>query len=335
MQVLFAQRGAGSMSENILEVKHLKTYFPVKEGVIKKTVGYVRAVEDVSFNVKKKQVFALVGESGCGKSTTGLSIVRLINPTSGQVLFEGEDLSKLSDEEMRLKRRDMQFIFQNPYASLNPRMNVYELLAEPLKTHFKLSQEELDKRILSMMDKIGMTEDQLWRYPHQFSGGQKQRISIARALITKPRFVVADEPVSALDVSIQAQVINLLIALQKEMQLSMIFISHDLNVVRFISHELAVMYLGSIMETGNTKLIYERPMHPYSRALLDAVPKLDPAAKHKRRHLKGEVPNPVNPPKGCPFNTRCEKAKDICFKEKPKLLEYKDRLVACHYPLED
>jgi oligopeptide/dipeptide ABC transporter ATP-binding protein len=335
MQVLFAQRGAGSMSENILEVKNLKTYFPVKEGVIKKTVGYVRAVEDVSFNVKKKQVFALVGESGCGKSTTGLSIVRLINPTSGQVLFEGEDLSKLSDEEMRLKRRDMQFIFQNPYASLNPRMNVYELLAEPLKTHFKLSQEELDKRILSMMDKIGMTEDQLWRYPHQFSGGQKQRISIARALITKPRFVVADEPVSALDVSIQAQVINLLIALQKEMQLSMIFISHDLNVVRFISHELAVMYLGSIMETGNTKLIYERPMHPYSRALLDAVPKLDPAAKHKRRHLKGEVPNPVNPPKGCPFNTRCEKAKDICFKEKPKLLEYKDRLVACHYPLED
>ncbi len=323
------------MNDNILEVKHLKMYFPVKEGVIRKTVGYVRAVEDVSFEVKKKQVFALVGESGCGKSTTGLSIVRLIKPTAGQVIFEGEDLSRLSDEEMRLKRRDMQFIFQNPYASLNPRMNVYELLAEPLKTHFKLRQAELDKRILDMIEKIGMTEDQLWRYPHQFSGGQKQRISIARALITKPRFVVADEPVSALDVSIQAQVINLLIALQKEMQLSMIFISHDLNVVRFISHELAVMYLGSVMETGDTKLIYNHPMHPYSRALLDAVPKLDPKVKRKRKHLKGEVPNPVNPPEGCPFNTRCERAGDICFKEKPKLLEYKDRLVACHYPLED
>ncbi|MDO5022836.1 MAG: dipeptide ABC transporter ATP-binding protein [Eubacteriales bacterium] len=320
---------------NILEVKNLKTYFPVREGVIRKTVGYVRAVDDVSFDVKPRRVFALVGESGCGKSTTGLSVVRLIKPTSGQIIFEGEDLSKLSEEQMRLKRRDMQFIFQNPYASLNPRMNVYQLLAEPLKTHFNLSPKEQDKKILDMLDKIGMTEDQLWRYPHQFSGGQKQRISIARALITKPRFVVADEPVSALDVSIQAQVINLLIALQKEMQLSMVFISHDLNVVRFISQDLAVMYLGSIMERGDTRLIYEHPMHPYSRALLDAVPKLEPGKKQKRSHLKGEVPNPANPPKGCPFSPRCERAKDICFKEKPQLLEYKDRFVACHYPLED
>ncbi|NLJ65325.1 MAG: dipeptide ABC transporter ATP-binding protein [Christensenellaceae bacterium] len=322
------------MSEYLLTVKNLKTYFPIKEGLIKRTVGYVKAVEDVSFSVKQKQVYAIVGESGCGKSTAGKSIVRLIEPTAGEVIFDGKTLSSLSDEEMRLKRRDMQFIFQNPYSSLNPRMNVYQLLSEPLKTHFNLTENEVQLQILEMIDKIGITEDQLWRYPHQFSGGQKQRISIARALITKPRFVIADEPVSALDVSIQAQVLNLLINLQKEMELAMVFISHDLNVVRFISSEVAVMYLGSIMESGSTDEIYQKPLHPYSKALLDAVPNIDPLKKKRRSSLKGEVPNPANPPQGCPFSPRCVRADDICRKEKPTLNFYKGRNIACHNPLE-
>ncbi|MGI6738917.1 MAG: ABC transporter ATP-binding protein [Christensenellales bacterium] len=322
------------MSEYLLTVKNLKTYFPIKEGLVKRTVGYVKAVEDVSFSVKQKQVYAIVGESGCGKSTAGKSIVRLIEPTAGEVIFDGKNLSSLSDEEIRLKRRDMQFIFQNPYSSLNPRMNVYQLLSEPLKTHFNLTENEMQLQILEMIDKIGITEDQLWRYPHQFSGGQKQRISIARALITKPRFVIADEPVSALDVSIQAQVLNLLINLQKEMELAMVFISHDLNVVRFISSEVAVMYLGSIMESGSTDEIYQKPLHPYSKALLDAVPNIDPLKKKRRSSLKGEVPSPANPPTGCPFSPRCSRADDICRKEKPTLNFYKGRNIACHNPLE-
>lgn len=321
------------MSGHLLKVEGLQTYFPIKGGLMRRTVGHVHAVEDVSFSLKPREVFALVGESGCGKSTTGKSIVRLIEPTRGSVVFDGQDIAQLSKAEMRLKRRDMQFIFQNPYASLNPRMNVWQLLSEPLKAHFDLSADELKQRVMDMVTTIGMTEDQLLRYPHQFSGGQKQRISIARALITNPRFVVADEPVSALDVSIQAQILNLLIRLQRDMALSMIFISHDLNVVRFISNTVAVMYLGSIMEMGDTDEIYRRPLHPYTLKLLDAVPLADPLLKRRREPLQGEVPNPADPPSGCPFHPRCKYAKARCHKEKPAPAILSGRTVACHYPL--
>ena len=286
------------MSEHnvILDVQNLRTYFPIKGGVVRKTVGYVHAVENVSFQIREQETFGLVGESGCGKSTTGRTILRLIEPTAGQVLFDGEDLCTLNREAMRQKRRDMQLVFQDPYASLNPRMTVRKLLEEPLRTHFRLAQAELDQQVSWIAGAVGLAEEQLERYPHQFSGGQRQRISIARALITKPRFVVADEPVSALDVSIQAQILNLLMNLQKDLKLSYLFISHDLNVVRHISNRVGVMYLGRIVELGDTEDVYCRPMHPYTQALLSAIPKKDPAEKKVRIRLEGDVPNPASPP---------------------------------------
>ncbi len=319
-------------SEFLLEVRKLQVYFPIRKGLMKRVVGHVHAVEDVSFSVRPREVFALVGESGCGKSTTGSAVLRLIEPTGGQVFFRGDELGRLSEEEMRLKRRDMQFIFQNPYASLNPRMNVWKLLSEPLRIHFQLSPGELRERVGEMLRLIGMTEDQLERYPHQFSGGQKQRISIARALITHPSFVVADEPVSALDVSIQAQILNLMMELQQEMELSMVFISHDLNVVRHISGSVGVMYLGSLMETGDTEEVYRHPVHPYTRALLSAVPSHDPL--HRSRHivLEGDVPNPADPPGGCPFHTRCSLCSGRCREERPELREIAPgHCAACHH----
>lgn len=322
---------SGQNRDLLLDVRHLQVYFPIRRGLMKKVVGHVHAVEDVSFTVRRKEVFALVGESGCGKSTTGSAILRLIEPTGGQVFFNGENLSALSEEQLRLKRRDMQFIFQNPYASLNPRMNVWQLLSEPLRVHFDLSQEELRARVGEMLTLIGMTPDQLERYPHQFSGGQKQRISIARALITHPSFVVADEPVSALDVSIQAQILNLMMELQQEMELSLVFISHDLNVVRHLSNRVGVMYLGSLMETGNTEDVYRHPVHPYTQALLSAVPSHDPLHKSQHIILEGDVPNPADPPSGCPFHTRCARCTARCREEKPELREIApDHFAACH-----
>ena len=316
----------------LLDVRHLQVYFPIRRGLMKKVVGHVHAVEDISFTVRRKEVFALVGESGCGKSTTGSAVLRLIEPTGGEVFFAGENLSALSEEQLRLKRRDMQFIFQNPYASLNPRMNVWKLLSEPLRVHFDLSPEELRSRVEEMLSLIGMTPDQLERYPHQFSGGQKQRISIARALITHPSFVVADEPVSALDVSIQAQILNLMMELQQEMELSLVFISHDLNVVRHLSNRVGVMYLGSLMETGDTEEVYRHPAHPYTRALLSAVPSHDPLQKSKHIILEGDVPNPADPPAGCPFHTRCGRCTARCREARPDLAEIAPgHFAACHH----
>ena len=320
-----------SESSVLLDVQHLKTYFPIKGGVVRKTVGYVHAVEDVSFQIHEQETFGLVGESGCGKSTTGRSILRLIEPTGGAITFDGVDLHNLDKESLRRKRRDMQLVFQDPYSSLNPRMTVRRLLEEPLRTHFSLSQEELDKQVLWISGAVGLAPEQLERYPHQFSGGQRQRISIARALITKPRFVVADEPVSALDVSIQAQILNLLMELQQELKLSYLFISHDLNVVRHISNRVGIMYLGRMVEQGETEEVYRNPTHPYTQALLSAIPKRDPSEDKVRIHLDGDVPNPADPPKGCPFHDRCPKCMEVCKSELPVTREISPgHFVSCH-----
>ena len=316
----------------LLEVKHLKKHFPIKGGVFSKTIGYVYAVDDVNFTLSKGETLGLVGESGCGKSTTGRTILRLIEPTDGAISFEGQNITALDKSAMRALRREMQIIFQDPYASLNPRMTVGSIIGEPLEIHKIAKGSEKEERVASLLQKVGLRAEDMRKYPHEFSGGQRQRIGIARALALNPKLIVCDEPVSALDVSIQAQVINLLEDLQAEFGLSYLFIAHNLNVVEHISDRVAVMYLGQIVELASDEELYKNPQHPYTEALLSAVPIPDPTVKKKRIILEGDVPSPINPPKGCHFHTRCMYKEKICEEVEP---EFKDigggHWVACHF----
>src|SRR5256885_7421497 len=298
----------------LLEVKHLKKYFPIKGGVFSKTIGYVYAVDDVNFTIARGETLGLVGESGCGKSTTGRTILRLIEPTDGELYFEGQDITKLEKSAMRALRREMQIIFQDPYASLNPRMTVGSIIGEPLEIHKIAKGSEKEERVASLLQKVGLRAEDMRKYPHEFSGGQRQRIGIARALALNPKLIVCDEPVSALDVSIQAQVINLLEDLQAEFSLTYLFIAHDLSVVRHISDRVMVMYLGKIVELADRKTLYDDPLHPYTRALLSAVPIPHPELEARRGHLglRGEGPSPLRPPSGCVFHPRCPIAVDRC-----------------------
>ena len=316
----------------LLEVKHLKKHFPIKGGVFSKTIGYVYAVDDINFTLEKGETLGLVGESGCGKSTTGRTILRLIEPTDGTISFEGQNITNLDKSAMRALRREMQIIFQDPYASLNPRMTVGSIIGEPLEIHKIAKGSEKEERVASLLQKVGLRAEDMRKYPHEFSGGQRQRIGIARALALNPKLIVCDEPVSALDVSIQAQVINLLEDLQAEFGLSYLFIAHNLNVVEHISNRVAVMYLGQIVELASDEELYKNPQHPYTEALLSAVPIPDPTVKKKRIILEGDVPSPINPPKGCHFHTRCMYKDKICEEVEP---EFKDigggHWVACHF----
>lgn len=319
------------MTESLLEVHNLKVHFPVKKGILQRTQGFVRAVDDVSFEITKGETFGLVGESGCGKSTTGRAVLSLIKPTSGQVLFGLEDLATISPSQMREKRKDMQMVFQDPYASLNPRFTIEQILEEPLKAHHIGDAGQRQKMIADMMDVCGLNRTYLKRYAHEFSGGQRQRICIARALILKPQLIVADEPVSALDVSIQSQILNLLQDIQEEFGLTYLFISHDLAVVKHLCNRLGVMYLGRMAELGTAEKIYAKPLHPYTQSLLSAIPAADPRRKKERILLRGEVPSPSNPPSGCAFVTRCPKAEAICKEVRPTMIQIEeDHGVACH-----
>ncbi len=335
----------GKEKNTLLEVKNLKTYFPVLGGVLRKVIGHVKAVDDVSFSINKGEVFGLVGETGCGKSTIGKTLVRILTPTAGDIFYYDDAalvngnnqkikiaLSKLNRRELMPYRCKIQMIFQDPYSSLNPRFTVGDIIEEPLIVHRGKKKENKDI-VKDLLRKVGMSEEHIYRYPHEFSGGQRQRVGIARALSTNPELIIADEPVSSLDVSIQAQVINLMQDLQDEFKVTYIFISHDLSVVRHIAHRIAVMYLGYIMEMGPAEEIYNNPLHPYTKVLLSAVPKGNPRIKAKKQPPKGEVPSYLHKPSGCCFHPRCPIAKDICKREDP-LFEEKEKGVSvkCHFP---
>ncbi|MBL8076921.1 MAG: dipeptide ABC transporter ATP-binding protein [Anaerolineales bacterium] len=317
----------------LLRVEDLKMHFPIYRGVLRRQVGAVHAVDGVSFDVMRGETLGLVGESGCGKSTTGRTILQLYKPTAGSVHFDGVDLVALSNEEMRKTRRKVQMIFQDPYASLNPRMTVAEIIAEPMVVHSVATGKEIQDRVEHLLDLVNLNPAFASRYPHEFSGGQRQRIGIARALSLQPSFIVCDEPISALDVSIQAQVVNLLEDLQEQFNLTYLFIAHDLSMVRHISKRVAVMYLGVIMELADREALYREPLHPYTQALLSAVPIPDPVADEKRKRvlLEGDVPSPVTPPSGCRFRTRCPIADKICAESRPEFREVNPgHFVACH-----
>jgi len=320
------------MAQPLLEVKDLKKYFPIKGGIFSKTIGHVQAVDGISFQLFPGETVGLVGESGCGKSTAARAILRLIEPTGGEVLFEGQDILKLGKKPMRSLRREMQIIFQDPYASLNPRMTVASIVGEPLEIHKIAKGRQKEEKVANILEKVGLRPEHMRRYPHEFSGGQRQRIGIARALALNPKLIIGDEPVSALDVSIQAQVINLLEDLQKEFNLTYLIIAHDLSVVEHISNRVAVMYLGKIVEMASDRELYRNPSHPYTEALLSAVPRPDPTIKKQRIILSGDVPSPINPPSGCRFHTRCLYAKADCKVNEPQLQDIGgSHYVACHY----
>ena len=330
---------AWTAAEPILEVRGLKTYFPVTAGMLQRTVAHVRAVDGVDLTVRQGETLGLVGESGCGKSTLGRSILRLVEPTEGQVIFKGEDLTRLGAAEMRRVRRDMAMIFQDPYASLDPRQTVGEIIGEPLDIHhLYTNKRQRQERIHELLRVVGLNPNFNNRYPHEFSGGQRQRIGIARALALQPKFIVCDEPVSALDVSIQSQVLNILKDLQQEFGLTYLFIAHDLSVVKHISDRIAVMYLGKVVELAAAGELYRSPKHPYTGSLLSAIPIPDPKVERGRQRiiLKGDVPSPVNPPSGCRFRTRCFKAQEKCAQEVPPLdtVHLDGHEAACFFPLQ-
>lgn len=319
------------MNNQLITVKNLTKYFPIKKGVFRRTVGWVKAVDNVSFNVYDGEILGLVGESGCGKSTTALTMLRLVEPTSGEIMFKGKNIAKISKKQMRRYRKDLQIIFQDPYSSLDPRMRIRNIVAEGIVTHKLYDSKTRVEKVRELLEKVGIPANCMDRFPHEFSGGQRQRIGIARALALNPQIIVCDEPVSALDVSIRSQIINLFKELQQEFKLTYIFIAHDLSVIKYISDRVAVMYLGKIVEIAPKKVFFDNTLHPYAQALVSAVPVPNPDFKRKRILLEGDVPSPADPPSGCRFHPRCPKVMEICSQVEPELKEVeKEHFVACH-----
>jgi len=319
------------MTDNLLlNVVNLRKYFPIRKGLLSRAVAHVQAVDDVSFEVRQGETLGLVGESGCGKTTAGRTILRLLEPTGGRVEFNGKDVAAAGSAELRRLRRDMQIVFQDPFSSLNPRMTIKSIVEEGLVVHRLGNRKEREQKVRETLEQVGLDSSFVNRYPHEFSGGQRQRISIARALALNPKFMVLDEPISALDVSIQSQIINLLVELREKFGLTYLFISHDLSVVEYISDRVAVMYLGEIAEMAQSEALYANPLHPYTQVLLSSVPTMDPVRRRKRIVLPGDVPSPINPPSGCRFHPRCPWAKEVCRRQAPRLLQIDGHQVRCH-----